>query len=216
VLFEVDANEVLANGTVMVANADVVYDETLGLLAPPAAGTEGHLLSVEPPPFEGAFKEIFGMQCPSANLRHGRGPSGNEHRCQIMARSWDAYIFTPPLPMKLFSNFNMSFAMSTESAEFFAAQALIESGMRLTNPCMFVNAHHWHCFGDKMHKTFRKHGQDFSPPWKSSYVSYPCRDFPDAEKCPCKSAKQKESWMCKKQPPQKVWKKGRLVEMVEE
>jgi hypothetical protein len=84
------ANASMPVGKVMVSNPDVVYDETLALLPGLVAGVGVHVLSVTPPPYEGAFKKIFGQQCVH-----------RAERCAWVAESWDAYVFRTPLPAKL-------------------------------------------------------------------------------------------------------------------
>lgn len=162
-------------GRVMISNADVVYDETLAQLPELEEGVGVHLLSVIPPPYEGAFKEVFGRQCP-------KEPYGMSASCLWHTRSWDAYVFRTPLPANLTTMHNLQFPMSWMSSEFYMAAALLDSGMKLTNPCMFVHAYHWHCFGDKMHATFDK---SKLPPIKEKYISLPCNDFPSQSENSC-------------------------------
>lgn len=165
------------NGTVMISNADVVYDDSLGLLEPPAAGTEGYIVSVKIPPYEGVFADLFKERC-NMPVHH--------HRCKEMAISWDSFIFTTPLPEKL-TAFNMNFPMNINTAEYYVAGALTASGLRLRNPCMFVNAWHWHCFGEKTHSSA------FAPlprAWSPLTASWPCIDFPEAD---CRHPPRKEA-----------------------
>mmetsp|Transcript_96394 Transcript_96394/g.251210 ORF Transcript_96394/g.251210 Transcript_96394/m.251210 type:complete len:342 (-) Transcript_96394:39-1064(-) len=162
-------------GRVIISNADVVYDETLAQLPELEEHVGVHLLSIKPPPYEGAFKEVFGHQCP-------KEPYGTSTSCLWHTRSWDAYVFRTPLPANLTESHNLQFPMSWMSSEFYMASALLDSGMKLTNPCMFVHAYHWHCFGDKMHATFDK---SKLPPIKNKYTSFPCKDFPSESENGC-------------------------------
>jgi hypothetical protein len=75
--------------------------------------------------------------------------------------------------------------MNYMSSEFYMARALKESGMNLRNPCMFVHAYHWHCFGQKMHATFKMDDRMYR---KSAPLSksFPCRDFPEQSGKRCK------------------------------
>jgi len=162
-------------GRVMISNADVVYDETLALLPELEERVGAHLLSVFPPPYEGAFKEVFGHQC-------AEEPFGASTACQWHTRSWDAYVFRTPLPANLTKSQNLQFPMNWMSSEFYMAAALMDSGMKLTNPCMFVHAYHWHCFGDKMHAKFDKS----KLPQIEKYTSLPCEDFPSQSGNACR------------------------------
>lgn len=164
------ANTSMGYGTqVMISNADVVYDETLAQLPPVEAGLGVHLMSVMPPPYEGAFRDTFHMWCGGKAIR--------ERRCEKKTRSWDAYVFRTPLPARL-KDFDLEFPMSVPTSEFYVAGALLESGLKLTNPCMFVHAWHWHCFGQKMHAMFDKKHHRHEPTWSHNYTSHPCWDFP--------------------------------------
>jgi len=164
-----DAN--MSAGRVMISNADVVYDETLAQLPELEEGVGAHLLSVIPPPYEGAFRDIFGHQC----------AGGASTVCLWQTRSWDAYVFRTPLPANLTKSHNLQFPMNWMSSEFYMAAALMDSGMKLTNPCMFVHAYHWHCFGDKMHAKFDKK----KLPHIEKYTSLPCKDFPSQSESGC-------------------------------
>lgn len=169
------ANVSMPVGKVLLSNPDVVYDDTLAQLPELVAGVGVHLLSVMPPPYEGAFMNIFGQQC-----------AHRDERCVWTTRSWDAYVFRTPLPAKLAEKHDLlSFPMNYKSAEFYMARALKESGMTLTNPCMFVHAYHWHCFGQKMHAAFapadisHRRSMPFSK-------TFPCGDFPEQGGKRCK------------------------------
>lgn len=157
------ANDHMHKVHVLLSNADVVFDETLSLIAPLSTGL-GHIISVKSPPYEGDFADIFKSECKSVR---------NKDRCIPRTMSWDTYIFVPPLPNKL-EEYDLRFPMNIINAENFAGMALKVSGVNLTNPCMHVNAFHWHCFAGKMHKTW----PNGRPKWNWKLESAPCEDFP--------------------------------------
>jgi len=165
-LFEY-ANSSIPEGLVMLSNADVAFDETLALMPDVNATTQSHVISVFPPQYEGAFRDVFQEPCTHRA----------ERQCGMSSSSWDVYVFKPPLPSRLLE-YDLNFTMNIDSAEFYAAGALNGSGMKLTNPCMLVKASHWHCFSQKMHRHFPKRLLPH-PPWGSFRFTKPCADFPD-------------------------------------
>lgn len=157
------ANERMRHHQVILTNADIVFDSTLALIAPLTAGV-GHVLSVKPPPYKDEFKDIFLQECKQSALR-----------CKSETSSWDAFIFLSPLPGKL-EDFELDYPMNIIQAENFAAGNLRQMGLNITNPCMHVNAFHWHCFSGKMHKEWPG---DKKPKCNYLAKTHPCEDFPD-------------------------------------
>jgi hypothetical protein len=154
-------------GTAMIANADVVFDETLSLLPHMEVGNDVTIISVRPPPYDGKFADIFGKPCRNSAVR-----------CIPDTKSWDVYAFQPPLPAALPIS-KLQFQMNVINAENRAAAAMRSIGLELRNPCMHVHAYHWHCFGGKTHAEFPKHATFVA----GDPHSYPCQDFPSDEAC---------------------------------
>merc|ERR1719343_2001354 len=130
----------------MIANADVVFDETLRRMPSMQAGRDAQIISVIPPSYSGDFKDMFGKPC------GGEYPVKN--RCQHGEDgSWDVFAFQPPLP-SAFPISQLEFAMNSNSAENRAASAMESVGFRLKNPCKHIHAYHWHCFAAKTHSNY--------------------------------------------------------------
>jgi hypothetical protein len=146
------AHEKLTGRLVLLANADIVFDDTLRLIAPERimTGEIAFVLSVDPPPFSGAYNEVFHREC--GNTRKCRigtwqGPRMSWH---LEGWSWDAYIFATPLP-PTFSTPETNIVMNQMGAEWIAAYQFEAHGIHLYNPCEHIKAYHWHCQGGKMH-----------------------------------------------------------------
>lgn len=172
------ARQKLKGLPVLLSNTDVVFDESLGLIDRNALkhGKYGYVLSVVPPPPNGAYKDAFGSECESSK------------RCAIGAfdgwiwggSSWDAYIFYPPSEGSMDLAY-IDHVMNIPGAENRAAYQLEKgAGMKLYNACLHVRAYHWHCMGSKMH-------QDSTAAWGAQFrakdlgaTNYimPCWDCP--------------------------------------
>jgi hypothetical protein len=188
------ANSTLRQSTILLSNADVVFDETLGLidLAPIRRRERGYVLSVKPPPHNGQYKQVFHRECdsqPRCTVGSWQG-GGRWGQQEGWGNSWDSYIFATPLSphidlahIDLFMNFN--------GAESIAAFQLEKNGnTTLHNPCMHVHAYHWHCLGQKMHPMSPdvradrpkwwtdKHGLPPHYPHDAVGRIYPCWDCP--------------------------------------
>lgn len=167
----------LTGELVALANADVVFDDTLSLINPEhfAAEANGqqnaYVLSVESPIFGdgGAYKERFGKDCDSQR----RCTIGKYNGWLWGGRSWDAYIYRPPLPRK-FKFESVSFPMFWLKAENNVGKEMVRSGLKISNPCLHVHVYHWHCIGEKMHGDLRSSPLDDTP-----YLNLmPCWDCP--------------------------------------
>jgi hypothetical protein len=156
------ANVSLSGRLVLLANADIVFDESLRRIQPEMimTGEIGFILSVNPPPAGGDYKEAFGTEC-ETNHHKCADCHTNLHKCAVGAWqgapswrlagwSWDAYVFASPLPAK-FDYSAVNIVMNMAGAEYIAAYQLEASGYKLYNPCEHVHAWHWHCQGGKMH-----------------------------------------------------------------
>jgi len=141
------ANNRLSDMTVLLANTDVVFDESLELIEPAfKLWKHAYVLSVSPPPYGGAYLRAFGRECQT------------EPRCTIGAfdgwkwggESADAFVFRPRLQgLNLTS---MRHVMNIEGAENRVMYQLeAKAGLELSNPCLHVHAFHWHCVGGSMH-----------------------------------------------------------------
>jgi hypothetical protein len=141
------ANSKLAGKLVVLANTDVQFDETLGLIDAEAlsSGDVGFVLSVQPPPYSGDYAQLFGTECDSET----RCTSGQFDGWPYGGESWDAYVFHSPL--KGLSSEHLSHYMNTLGGENLAAyQVEKAAGVSLSNPCKHIHAFHWHC-SEKMH-----------------------------------------------------------------
>jgi len=167
----------ITTGTLLLANADIVFDETIAHVGNFSSADEAYVLSVKAPSYDGSFKEIFGSQCKMSATR-----------CWSWAMSWDVFVMQTPLRDGLFGTC-LEFPMNMLSAENLAAGALAYgAGLKLKNPCGIVNAWHWHCFSGKMHAT-KRIGADFcagEKMHKSVLKTWPCRESPKqwANTCP--------------------------------
>jgi len=158
-------------GNIVLANADVVFDETLRRMKQLQPGSQGHLISVRAPHFSGTFKALWRVPCTTVL-----------DKCSRETHSWDAYAFSLPLPPQLLGA-DLDFTMNILSADHRAAFALSDAGLKLTNPCMHLHAFHWHCFSTKMHANFTYEHMDDNFQYKTNGLgliktSYPCLDFP--------------------------------------
>jgi len=160
-----------STGNIVLANADIVFDGTVRRMRQLKPGMEGHLISVRPPLYAGTFRSMWHSPCTTVL-----------NKCSRETHSWDAYAFSLPLSPKLLSA-DLAFTMNILAADHRAAFALRDSGLTLTNPCMHINAFHWHCFSEKMHANFTDEYQDGNSRYSAGKhgvikASYPCQDFP--------------------------------------
>jgi len=170
-LFRYANSNMSRTGNIVLANADVVFDETLRRMKQLQPGSQGHLISVRPPQYAGDFKAIWHTPCTTVL-----------NKCSRETHSWDAYAFSLPLSPQLLGA-DLAFTMNILAADHRAAFALSDSGLTLTNPCMHINAFHWHCFSEKMHANFTDEYQDGNSRYSAGKhgvikASYPCQDFP--------------------------------------
>jgi hypothetical protein len=177
-------NSMSRTGNIVLANADIVFDGTLRRMRQLQPSREGHLISVRAPHYSGEFRSLWHTPCTTVL-----------NKCTRETKSWDAYAFSLPLPPQLLLGSDLEFTMNILTADHRAAFALDHSGMKLTNPCMHINAFHWHCFSPKMHSSFRdesmdggygnasrstegRHFSNASSKLGLIIKSYPCDDFP--------------------------------------
>jgi hypothetical protein len=191
------ANVTLAGKMVLLSSADVVFDETLGLIDPHHIMRHEHayILSVMPPPHNGQYKKVFNQECDASPRcavgawqgggSWGQGPgSGN---------SWDSYVFAPPLSPRMdlsHINHTLTFPGAKNLAAF---QLEVYGNLTLYNPCFHVHAYHWHCLGGKMHDrdpTLRADrplwytkmmGQPPHHPWDAVERIFPCWRCPGVD-----------------------------------
>jgi hypothetical protein len=145
------ANNSLAGRLVVLANADIVFDETLRRIEPERilTGEIMFVLSVSPPPWNGRYKEVFGTDC-NPTVKCGVGAWQGAPAYKSSGWSWDAYVFASPLPKK-FNPSEANVVMNMMGAEYIAAYQFERSGVKVYNPCEYVHTYHWHCQGGKMH-----------------------------------------------------------------
>mmetsp|Transcript_60325 Transcript_60325/g.187183 ORF Transcript_60325/g.187183 Transcript_60325/m.187183 type:complete len:453 (+) Transcript_60325:108-1466(+) len=139
----------LAQRNVLLANTDVVFDESLGLIEPGPleSGAIGHVLSVTPPPYASQYSKVLGRDCDS----FPRCTIGEFNGWSLGGSSWDAFVLHPPFPRGMDLE-RLEHTMNLMGAENHAAYQLEQgAGVALSNPCMHVHAFHWHCLGGKMH-----------------------------------------------------------------
>jgi hypothetical protein len=147
------ANRSLAGNMVLLANGDIVFDESLRRIAPKRimAGELAFVLGVKTPPLSSVYKTVFGTDCgpPTVSDQCSVGPWQGAN-AKTAGQSWDAFVFASPLPSN-FAYSNEDVHMNLYGAEHVAAFAFAKSGIQLYNPCEHINAFHWHCQGQKMH-----------------------------------------------------------------
>jgi hypothetical protein len=143
---------VLPGRVVVVAQPDVVFDSTLGLIDREAIlkRRHGYILAVKPPPMDGEYREAFGADCANTptcavGAWQGGGPWGQS---ELAGSSWDAFVFAPPVTLNM-SMTKIAIGTDVPGSERLAAFQL-ETAARISlfNPCEHVHAQHWHCLGD--------------------------------------------------------------------
>jgi hypothetical protein len=148
------ANQTLSGRIVLFSNADVVFDDTLGLVEPgPLRRHEhGYVLSVRPPPHGGAYQRVFHRECDNTpRCAVGKWQGGGSWGQTFAGCSWDSYIFSPPLSSSM-NLTHIDIIMNMKGAENVAGYQLeVGAKINLHNPCFHVHAWHWHCLGGKMH-----------------------------------------------------------------
>lgn len=152
------ANYNLPGDLVILANTDVTFDESLGLIDSRAfnSGNLGYVISVQPPPYSSEYASMFGTECDTASrcvLGTFGGLSGRSDDDGWFwgGDSWDVYVFRPPFHHDMQEN-GLFHVMNTEQGENRAGYQLeVKAEVHLSNPCMHIHAFHWHCMGGKMH-----------------------------------------------------------------
>jgi hypothetical protein len=187
----------LSGKVVILSNADVVFDNTLGHveLEPVLRGDIAHVLSVRPPPPTGLYHSIFGQACASApRCMVGAWTSGGAwSQGDGAGTSWDAYVFSPPRSGKMNLS-HVDVPMNVNGAANLAAfQLEVNGGIPLSNPCAHIRAYHWHCLGRPMHSLDPLIRVD-RPPWYKAAMNMssalpllglhllPCWDCPGLKK----------------------------------
>lgn len=142
------ANSKLAGRVVVLANTDVAFDDTLGLIDSQAfsSGEVGYVISVQPPPYSAEYRALFGTECNSAT----RCTSGKFDGWEYGGNSWDVYVFHSPL-QGMDTNYLNHFMNSLGGENRAAYQVEKAAKVPLSNPCKHIHAFHWHCSGGDMH-----------------------------------------------------------------
>jgi hypothetical protein len=191
------ANATLAEKMVLLSSADVVFDETLGLIDPhPVMQHElAYILSVMSPPHNGQYKKVFNRECDTSPRcavgawqgggAWGQGPGGGN--------SWDSYVFAPPFSPRMDLS-HVDHPLTFPGAKNLAAfQLEVYGNLTLYNPCFHVHAYHWHCRGSKMHdedpteRADRPHWytemmkQPSHTPWNAVEKIFPCWHCPGVD-----------------------------------
>jgi hypothetical protein len=176
------ANETLLNRVVLFSNADVVFDETLGLIDLAAVRRQeyGYVLSVRSPPHGGEYLRVFHRECDNTNrCAVGSWQGGGSWGQKYGGCSWDSYIFAPPLSSKMDLP-HVNIIMNLNAAEYLAGYQLeVRANLSLYNPCYHVHAWHWHCLGGKMHSRSIYDRAD-RPLWYTQHFHLPPNREPDA------------------------------------
>lgn len=167
------ANSTLNERFVLFSNADIVFDESLGLINADAftTGKQGYVLSVLPPPPNGKYMKAFGGECQVPRRCTLGKFDGWDHGGQ----SWDAFLFRPPFAGAL-DLARINHTMNLLGAENRVAYELKRAGVSLSNPCLHVHAYHWHCIGGSMHAA--KERIDAPPRGEALGGIMPCWDCP--------------------------------------
>jgi len=196
------ANSKLAERLVLLANTDVAFDQSLGLIIPEAftSGHHGLVLSVHAPPYGEKYKEVVGSDCaaePRCVVGRVGSPSG--WGATATGTSWDAYLFRAPFLVVAGNGsglgaLNLSHVeseMNRIGAENNAAFELeVSLGLNLTNPCLHVKASHYHCIGGKMHRGGRREHVDGGERRSLGGV-IPCWDCPGVRRPPGAAASER-------------------------
>jgi hypothetical protein len=181
------ADKNLKHETVLLANTDVVFDTSLGLVDLKALATHqfAHVLSVRPPAYSAEYRQHFGRECDATP----RCTIGLFDGWDLGGMSWDAYLFHSPLPRRI-NGEHLNHFMNTMGGENRAAYQLeVTAGLKLYNPCMHVHAFHWHCIGGNMHHTNDRVDTDSEnlggilPCWDCPGVAYPLGHNASASLC---------------------------------
>jgi len=151
-MFHFSKNLGLQESINILANADMVFDETIGLAKELSKnvllvlGTQG-MHAGTPSAILSSYEKLTGLSTPSLlNL------------CERVRKSWDVWIFHPndiKLNKKSFrdSQTKLPFYMNQDRAENSALHALLHGSKGLVshNPCEFIHAWHYHG-AEKTHK----------------------------------------------------------------
>jgi len=184
------ANGSLKWKVVALANTDIVFDETIGLVDGPELLRSGQalVLGVKLPKHRGLYKKVFGHECDTRSAAHpvarcylgevdGEGAS--------VGMSWDVFVFASPMPppKKGRGVKGLDFFTSVMHAENAVGYALeVEHGLAVANACLEVHAWHWHCQGTKMHA--KSEGSIKMSHRGLLYEVWPCSDCPAVRKPP--------------------------------
>ena len=155
-LFEyasVQPNGYFRGATVIVANVDIVFDESL--LSMPPVEHEVYVLSVNHAPDPATYEAATGKPlCGQATTRDDRCPWPGWKKANT--RSWDAFVFRPPLPdgfadAAVAKGAPLDVVMNAVGAENRAKCGLEAAGLEVLNACMYVRTQHWHRCSQQMH-----------------------------------------------------------------
>ena len=150
---------------VLLANADVVFDATVGLAIRSTAFDSPCFGGYAFPVRRVDAKDIahaswFGEGRVRTCARH---ETDTWDRCAPPGKSFDGFLFRAPLPRHVVANFSIlttpeypdGVVMNAMTAEHFAGTMFTLARLVMLNPCHFVRASHWHCSAHKMHATVR-------------------------------------------------------------
>eukprot|EP00747_Dinoflagellata_sp_TGD_P187293 gnl/TRDRNA2_/TRDRNA2_44866_c0_seq1.p1 gnl/TRDRNA2_/TRDRNA2_44866_c0~~gnl/TRDRNA2_/TRDRNA2_44866_c0_seq1.p1 ORF type:complete len:432 (-),score=29.39 gnl/TRDRNA2_/TRDRNA2_44866_c0_seq1:128-1279(-) len=173
------ANSTLTGKLVLLAEADVAFDESLGLVDPKLFMGDakskkiGYVLSVLSQPYGGNYKAAFGQECDAppqcilGDFDSKRKDTSHE------GQNWDAYLFSPPLSSSIdlaYINHTMDLNFAENRA---AYQLEVQGNITLFNPCLHIHAFHWKCLGDNMRAPSTKLSSN-----RTLSEIFPCWDCP--------------------------------------
>lgn len=162
--------------TVILANADIVFDKTLAHL-PAVDPSEGYILSVNVKPDATMYQKAVGKPMssqtttPDARCPWPRWKNAN-------TKSWDGFVIRPPLP----KDFEATAAATGNTLKIFPNQigaenrakcALQKNGLEVINICLYVRVQHYHRGTQQMHHE----SGDKTGGVDCNGASYPCQGY---------------------------------------
>lgn len=139
--------------TVVVANTDIVFDESLANLPP--VEQEAYVLSVNHKPDPAIYEAATGTSlCDTPTTQDNRCPWPGWKKANT--RSWDAFVLRPPLPERFSdaaaaNGAPLDVFMNMVGGENRAKCGLEAAGLEVLNACMYVRTQHWHRCSQQMH-----------------------------------------------------------------
>eukprot|EP00039_Didymoeca_costata_P027812 m.19241 g.19241 ORF g.19241 m.19241 type:complete len:364 (-) comp6518_c0_seq1:71-1162(-) len=181
-LFKLASRKQVHGKNVIIANADVVFDESLENIRF-VEKDRAYVLTVNSPIDRSLYKELTGIQCD--NLLKN---DPYDFRCQTFhskknvmafALSWDAVVFRSPIKPETYNSsekagFDLAMFMNRIGAENHMKCGLESAGYEVYNACLWVRLQHFHrCFP----KTYDESINAYMDWDRCEFRTFPCDLF---------------------------------------